>query len=545
MASIVIRAFKGIAPILNARLLPDGAATLAVNTRLIDQTLAPWHEPTPVATLTKGGIKKTIYRFGQTLDTEAQYWFSWVEDVNVVKAPIDNDTSERTYYTGDGYPKVTDNTLATQSGTDYPQVSRRLGVPAPDVSGTTLSVTGTPTDSESTAYATAYVLTYVNAMHEESRPSDPIGGTTPVTFRAGQTVELRNLPGVPAGPYEIVAKRLYRSSTGSVSTAYQFVEEIAVATPNYDDTKSTDQLGELVATWNWEMLPDGARGLVLMTNGIGVAFENNQLFLSEPYALYAYPAAYQLSTDSPIVGLGAFGQSCFVGTRANPYVISGVDPSAMMFTRMEQNQACASKRSIVAMMNGVLWASPDGLWMVDPTGMRSMTEGLLSREQWQGYNPSTMFACEMDGRYVAFFDTGGRKGGLVFDFRNGNCYEIDQYCTAAYNDPLKDRLYVSRSAGEVASWDTSSTRLYYQWRSKIYRAPIAADMGYAKVEAEGYPVILKLFDGGVQYAQYTATNAKPFRVKRSRVNELQVEVAGNSAVSCVALAETGAEIELA
>jgi hypothetical protein len=542
MANIVIRNFKGIVPILNPRLLPDGAATIAVNTRLLDGTLGTWKGTTQVATLTKAGTKQTIYRFGQTLDSEAQYWFSWATDVNVVKAPIDNDTSERTYITGDDYPKVTDNTLMAQGGTDYPQTTRRLGVPQPVVTSCTVSVTGSPTDPNSTAYSTAYVITNVTAMGEESMPSAPLGGV-PVSFKAGQTVQLRFLPTAPVGPYEITHKRIYRSSTGTATTAYQFVDEIDESTTNYDDSKTPDELGEIVATWGWDMLPATAKGLVLMTNGIGVAFENNQLYLSEPYALYAYPPQYQLSTDSPIVGLGAFGQSVFVGTRANPYILSGVDPSAMQFTRMEQNQACASKRSIVPMMNGVLWASPDGLWMVGPDGMRPMSEGLISRDQWQAYNPSTMHSHEMDGRYVAFFDTGGRKGGLVFDFKNGNLYEVDQYCTAAYNDPIKDKLYVTQTASEVLSWDTNINHLYYQWRSKIYRAPDTVDMGYAKVEAEQYPVELKLLSDGVVYGTYIAQNDRPFRIKRSRVKELQVEVTGNSAVSAVVLAETGQEIE--
>jgi hypothetical protein len=498
-----------------------------------------------VATLTKTGVKQTIYRFGQTLDSESQYWFSWAADVNVVKAPIDNDTSERTYFTGDGYPKVTDSTLALSGGTDYPQNSYRLGVPQPVVTSTTVSVTGTADDPESTAFATAYVITYVTGMGEESMPSSPLGGTTPVSFRPGQTVEIRLLPAAPSGPYNITHKRIYRSSTGTNGTAYQFVEEIAVGTTSYDDTKSPDALGEIVSTWSWDMLPETAKGLVLMTNGIGVAFDNNQLYVSEPYALYAYPPHYQLSTDSPIVGLGAFGQSVFVGTRSNPYILSGVDPSAMLFTRMEANQACSSKRSIVPMNGGVMYASPDGLWFVGPSGMQSMSEGLFSRDQWQAYNPATMHAYELDGRYIAFFDTGGRRGGLVFDFKNGNAYELDQYCTAAYNDPIKDRLYITQAVTDVKSWDTNVSNLYYQWRSKIYRSPNTVDMGYAKVEAESYPVILNVIAAGAVYATYTVTNNKPFRIRRSRTKELQVEISGNSAVSAVVLAETGHEIEAA
>jgi hypothetical protein len=355
-------------------------------------------------------------------------------------------------------------------------------------------------------------------------------------------VELRTLPGAPTGNYNITAKRIYRSSTGTSGTAYQFVAEVSIGTASYDDTKTPDQLGETVATWNWEMLPVGAKGLVLMANGIGVAFENNELFLSEPYALYAYPPQYNLSTDSPIVGLGVFGQSCFVGTRANPYVLTGVDPSAMTFTRLDVNQACASKRSIVSMMGGVVYATPDGLWLVDNSGMRSLSEGLISRDQWQTYNPPSFHSYELDGRYIAFFDTGGRQGGLVFDFKHGNLYEISQYCTAAYNDPLKDKLYITTSTTTIASWDTSTSPLVMSWKSKIYRSPDEIDIGYGKVEAENYPLTLKLYDGITLYATYTVQNNKPFRIMRSRVKEFQFEIEANGPVSAVVLTETGQEV---
>lgn len=538
MASIVIRNFRGIAPITNPRLLADGMATIALNTKLSDGTLGTWRGPTQAATITKGGTKKTIYRFGQLLSSDSQYWFSWITDVDVVRAPIDNDTSERTYYTGDGYPKVTDNSLAL-TGTDYPVASYRLGVPQPVVTSSTVTVTGVATDPDSTAYSTAYVITNVDVMGQESMPSAPLG---PVTFKAGQTVELRVLPVAPSGNYNITAKRIYRSSTGTSGTAYQFVAEISIGTTSYDDSKTPDQLGETIATWNWDMLPDGAKGLVLMANGIGVAFENNELFLSEPYALYAYPPQYQLSTDSPIVGLGVFGQSVFVGTRSNPYVLTGVDPSAMSFTRLDQNQACSSKRSIVSMMGGVVYATPDGLWLVDGSGMVSLSEKLLSRDQWQTYNPESFHSYELDGRYVAFFDTGGRQGGLVFDFKNSNLYEISQHCAAAYNDPMKDRLFMSISPTVISTWDTASTPLVMNWKSKIYRAPDTIDMGYAKIESENYPLTLKVMSAGVTYGTYTVQNNKPFRIRRARVKEMQIEVEASGPISAIVLSETGQEI---
>ncbi len=62
---------------------------------------------------------------------ENGYWFSWTTDVNVVTSPVAADAYSRVYYTGDGVPKMTYNSIAVTGGTDYPENSYTLGVPAP------------------------------------------------------------------------------------------------------------------------------------------------------------------------------------------------------------------------------------------------------------------------------------------------------------------------------------------------------------------------------------------------------------------------------
>ena len=50
----------------------------------------------------------------------------------MVSSPIIGDTTERTYFTGDGLPKMTFSPDATSGGgTDYPTVSFTLGIPVP------------------------------------------------------------------------------------------------------------------------------------------------------------------------------------------------------------------------------------------------------------------------------------------------------------------------------------------------------------------------------------------------------------------------------
>lgn len=70
------------------------------------------------------------------------FWFHWLTDVDVVRSPIAGDTTERTYFTGDGAPKMTDSSLATTGGgTDYPTNALNLGIPAPAAAITAALVT--------------------------------------------------------------------------------------------------------------------------------------------------------------------------------------------------------------------------------------------------------------------------------------------------------------------------------------------------------------------------------------------------------------------
>lgn len=60
------------------------------------------------------------------------YWFHWTADVDAVRGPVPGDTTERTYYTGDGVPKMTYSPIAVSGGgTGYPTNSYDLGIPQP------------------------------------------------------------------------------------------------------------------------------------------------------------------------------------------------------------------------------------------------------------------------------------------------------------------------------------------------------------------------------------------------------------------------------
>ena len=130
---IAIQSFQGVAPKIAPRYLPDGAAQVAINVEAFGQSLKPLRGTEAVVGGPNLGGAQTIYKFGQDYTGEEAIWFNWTRFVDVCRSQIaGNDTAEWTFYSGDGYPKATNNGIATQgAGSTLPRAYHRLGLPAP------------------------------------------------------------------------------------------------------------------------------------------------------------------------------------------------------------------------------------------------------------------------------------------------------------------------------------------------------------------------------------------------------------------------------
>lgn len=144
MPVLTIKSFGGIAPKIPARYLSDTQAQVATNCPVFNGSLQPLSGlGDTLHTLTKTGVPKTIYRFGQDTKSDTQYWFHWNKDVDVCRGQIAGDASEWTFFTGDGAPKATYNAIAL-SGQNYPAETRPLGLAAPTQACTPLANAFTP-----------------------------------------------------------------------------------------------------------------------------------------------------------------------------------------------------------------------------------------------------------------------------------------------------------------------------------------------------------------------------------------------------------------
>ncbi|WP_426106356.1 hypothetical protein [Massilia sp. TSP1-1-2] len=529
---ISISNFGGMMPRRNPALLPDTLAQVARNCKLWHGDLRPLKATLQVVTPAAiGATIKTIHRIGMALP-EHQYWMAWSTDVDVVRGMIAADTSERTYFTGNGLPKVTNLQMATQGGASYPVNSYTLGVPAPVQAPTCV-----PSSIVAPVETRVYIYTYVTAWGEEGSASPP----TKISVSEAGTVQLGLLVTAPGGNHNIVAKRIYRSVQTATGTAiYQLVAEIPDANVTYNDIKTAIQLGEEVTTLSYAMPPAALKGLTALPNGIMAGFDGYDLYFCEPFLPYAWPEKYRLTTDYPIIGLGVFGSSLLVCTQGSPYLVTGVHPDSMSMERIELDQSCVSKRSIVSIGGGVMYASPDGLMYVGAGGSRNVTDALYTREEWQALNPATIDGYFHDGKYIALYAGGGF---ILNSIEDASLTMFDEAVTAGYADTVSDALYLA-IGGNIAKFNAGVDKTY-TWRSKKFQFSARTGPGCARVEADTYPVTFNMYADGVLKHTQPVLDDNVFRLPAGyRPREIELELTGTGVVRMLAIADRPAELKI-
>lgn len=156
-----IQVFSGMVPRVGRRLLQESQAQVATNARLLNGQLEPMRDTQLINNPAVTGLL-SVYKLTQA---GVDYWLCWDVDVDAAKGPIAGDTTNRTYFTGDNEPRVTDFTLATGS-TPYPAAWYVLGV-TPPITAPAISHTG----GVGAAIDRAFVYTFVTPWGEESKPS--------------------------------------------------------------------------------------------------------------------------------------------------------------------------------------------------------------------------------------------------------------------------------------------------------------------------------------------------------------------------------------
>ena len=398
--------------------------------------------------------------------------------------------------------------------------------------------TGTATVSNTIIESRFYTYTCVTDIGEESAPAAP---SLELTCKTLDTVTISNLA-APSGTYGINRFRIYRTQTSSTGGDFYFLRDIAsTANSTTDDGRN---LGEVLATTTWLMPPADLSWLTGLWNGMMAGISGRSVRFCEAFTFYAWPLAYEiLPTNAQPVALATFGQTLVMLTNGNPSIITGGTPDAMDEQPVEFYQACVAPLSAVGMGHGVAWASPDGLAYIGSGGPRMLTEGFMTRDDWQALNPSSIQGCMYERRYLATYTVDGVKKGFVIDPANqGGMYFLDFGFDALHLDDLQDALYVLNGVN-IQKWDTGAAKTV-TFKSKLFKMPKPTQaFSCAEVVADTYPATFKLYTDGVLKHTEAVANSNPFRLPGGYYAQTyQIEVSTTGAIQGVAMAHSMTEL---
>jgi hypothetical protein len=498
---ITVAGFKGENRALHPLDLPAVVGTRSLNQDPSRGDLRPLQLPLTVASVPPG--RQTIYRMGRDVPNSVQYWLSWPSVVHAVRGFNPDDTTEKTYYTGDGFPKWTDNTRALASA-PYPTAWRQLGVPAPAAACLLSAAGGVATAKE----VRFYTYTYVTDAGEESAPA-PVSQA--LTCKTDDVVQIFSIASPPAGSFTINRLRLYRTQADTAGNAeFFFLREIPAGQGATSDASLP--LGEVMPSIDWLVPPANLANLTGLWNGIMAGISGGAVRFCEAYKPYAWPIAYEvIPPDATPVALGRYGQNLLVLTTGKPIRVTGGTPDAMDSQPLEIAEACIAPRSVVSFGHGVAWACPDGLAYFGDGGARMLTAGLMTRKDWQAINPSSLVAGIYEGGYLGFYTVGGvTKGFLIDPLNPTGLFFNDVPGSALFFDELQDQLFLLDGVN-IKKWNAGAL-MAAGFTSKEHRVPRPLNFGCAEVIADGYPVTFKLYADGVLKHTQAVASADPFRL---------------------------------
>ncbi len=526
MGIIDIAAFSGEIPRLSHKLLPNGGAAKAENCYLEEGNLQAGKAVAKDNTGDLANNARTIFRLKNGT------FLQWPTEVDVVRSFVFGD-DDRVMFTGDGYPKETSQSL-------WPG-TRRLGIAAP-TNALTVSLEGSGEDEQK--FELSYVYTRVAIWEDgsqvESAPSPPTGitqikkGIIPTLTGFEEPTE----PGVFCTHF-----RIYRLNAGNMGAAYQYLDEIPKHKDSYQDRKGSGNLEETLQTLGWTTPEDDLKGLTATSHGLVFGSVGNRIYPSQVFAPYAFPEEYSLAVESDVMGFGYTGSLVVVATKTTPYMLVGQQPEALALRRLGYQQPCLSKRSIVNVPGGVLYATPDGLFSINEAGSgRLFTKELWTKEQWEEMNPETLMGVYYDGCYFGFLE--GKNKAFSIDLEKADLkhHDLPDKVYGLHYSPFDDTLYLIFDDGTgryIGAWNKSDDLQDYIWHSKIFAWNDLHAFTAGKLQGDfskGETRLTFLVDGKPVIAEKTITSSEIFRLPPKLGETFQIKLKGRATIDRVTIA---------
>jgi hypothetical protein len=511
---LTFQQFSGIAPRIAPRLLPATLAQEALDVKLWSGELRP-HYADEILQYIPSNIQ-SIYRY--KWKNKTYNWLMWPYETRIAKGPVYDDENNRIYFMNQGGFFVTDSSLLEDKDYINGLESKAYAVAIPEPGQSDIWISGGTGfgDIESRSYVYCYVRQWSDGTIDVGKSSGPLKNSSDrsrytVDVRPGQVVDMSMVDpiahanGIGAGINKIY---IYRSEVTSAGQAlYSYVDQFDVNTNRvtnnpaavwvadgsyykYSDSKPNTSLGEACPSIYWDAPVDGLKGLVSLQNGLFAAYKDSTVYVSDWNAPHAWPYEHTVTIDYPIVGLGSFGNTIVVCTEAAPVLIVVQDPTNPTTKAIQENCPCVSADSIVNTRNGVIFASQNGLVLINSTSPTFITEKLLTQDEWLPLHPESLKGAFLNNTYYGFFTNPTEKAaGFIFDLdsytystvynsivSSGMVYTT-QRAKVVYNDIEQSQLYVCYPLENGTQYSlcsfASDSRINksFRWRSKVNVSP--------------------------------------------------------------------------
>lgn len=546
----------GIAPRIDPLVLPKNLAANAVNANPFEYLLSPFKGLAYSHDLSLLH-PKTVYLYEST---PSQKWFEFDKHHDIVKLPIANDGYNQVAMTNGSTPQITRADIALTS-LPYPTKTYDLGLPQPKKPLAEAVQSSPPDDlTDVDYYQTSYIITFVDAWGRESVASFP--SNTVTRFETASAIQHVNilLPRIAPDNFPTVGDcfyRVYRSATSGNEYSYLFCAQVPVVlntSKYFIDNVRTDELLEPLETASWFAPPNdnaqlwpqgGLTNLTVAANSFLCGNTGNTICYSEIGVFHAWPPEYQRTLPYKVVALAAIGTDIIALTEGYPYLLSGSHPSAISMMQITDAQSCISKDSVVATKNAVMYASPDGLCVIQNGQVEVISRNILTAAQWKAMRPETLQAYWSEGLYIArtathtFFVSPGGDNRLM-----GN---IDIAFECGYNDLKTDELYLCQDSKMYRFGKGAPLPMIY--KTGIARTPSFTNFAWCAVRANAYPVEITLTPYNHNeprtayiYTKRNILSSEPFPLPADyQANGWQVEVRGNTGVISVDICHSRSE----
>lgn len=429
---------------------------------------------------------------------------------------------------------------------------------ANDPNAASFTATLTAAIKEADKVTRAYVITYVNTYGEEGPPSQPAKvDTAPLV-----DVSLTAVLDATGGYAPIKEIRIYRTPDDSAVSAYFYAGKITTpggAPGNYPllDSVKGVQLNEELSSFSFLPPPSGLQGLMQLPNGILMAGKGNELWFSEPYKPWAWPPEYVKVLPSNLTGGIAVGSGAVVTTTTTPYLVSGVASDAMTTTKLNVDQAGVSKWSIAVVDGLCMFASHDGLVVVNgASASLAQSQRLFTREKWRelyGAGLGGMRFAVWDGRLVAFSATGAFTPFMIrFDEADGKMTELPGFqASCAFVSPVSDQFYYAWGTALYQFNGGTAQAAVWQSAERVLARPINYGIAQALVEGNwsfelwAYDKNMSTgqFEYRLKHTQALGTGLHTFRLPGGfRSDRYRIKLTGTGRFRELRVAQAGAEL---